>query len=50
MVNILRKGHVIVKVEEAVSSDAPVYVRYAAGGNGPGSIIFMRNRRTKGGI
>ena len=37
MVGLLRKGHVYVKVEEAVSANAAVYVRYAAGGNGVGS-------------
>jgi hypothetical protein len=36
MVNLVRKGHVIVAVEEAVTANTAVYVRYAAGGQGPG--------------
>jgi hypothetical protein len=36
MVNVVRKGHVIVAVEEAVTANSAVYVRYAAGGQGPG--------------
>lgn len=36
MVSLVRKGHVIVAVEEAVTANSAVYVRYAAGGQGPG--------------
>lgn len=37
VVPTLRKGRVAVKVEDAVTMGAPVFVRYAAGGDGPGS-------------
>lgn len=37
MVNIMRKGFVLVQVEENVTANSAVYVRYAAGGNGRGS-------------
>jgi len=37
MASCLRKGRVYVQVEEAVVDGSPVYVRYAAGGNGAGS-------------
>ena len=37
MVPVLRKGRAWVKVEGNVTPDSDVYVRYAAGGNGPGS-------------
>jgi hypothetical protein len=36
-VPVMRKGHILVKVEEAVSKGDQPYVRYAAGGNGVGS-------------
>ncbi len=36
-VPLMRRGVVYVKVEEAVTPSDPVYVRYAAGGNGIGS-------------
>ncbi len=37
VVPTLRKGRAWVKVETNVTPDSDVYVRYAAGGNGPGS-------------
>ena len=37
VVPCLRKGRVIVQVEEAVTNGSDVFVRYAAGGNGLGS-------------
>lgn len=37
MIPVRHKGRVWVKVEEAVTKGGAVYVRYAAGGNGPGS-------------
>lgn len=37
VVPVLRKGRAWVKVEGDVNPDSDVYVRYAAGGNGPGS-------------
>lgn len=37
VVPTLRKGRAWVKVEGDVNPDSSVYVRYAAGGNGPGS-------------
>lgn len=37
VVPTLRKGRAWVKVETNVNPDSDVYVRYAAGGNGPGS-------------
>lgn len=37
MVNVMRKGRALVKVEQTVVVTDPVYVRYAAGGDGVGS-------------
>ena len=37
MVGFVRKGQVYVRVEEQVSANSVVYVRYAAGGNGLGA-------------
>lgn len=37
MVNVMHKGRIWVKTEEAVVVGDDVYVRYAAGGNGPGA-------------
>ncbi len=37
MANVLRKGFMLVTVEEAVKDGDPVYIRYAAGGNGIGA-------------
>lgn len=37
MVTLMRKGHIVVAVEEAVTANSAVYVRYAAGGNGRGA-------------
>lgn len=37
MVSVMHKGRVYVKVEETVTPADPVYVRYAAGGDGLGS-------------
>lgn len=35
--NLMHKGRIYVKVEEAVTTDSPVFARVAAGGNGLGS-------------
>jgi hypothetical protein len=37
MIPVLHEGRIWVQVEQAVVKGEPVYVRYAAGGNGPGS-------------
>lgn len=37
VVPVMRKGRIAVKVEDAVTMGAPVFVRYAAGGDGVGS-------------
>lgn len=37
MLSFMRKGQIYVAVEEAVTANSPVYVRYAAGGNGLGA-------------